>query len=264
MRTHVLAALLAALTLHAQNRADNCVQFYSPQREAALGAQLAKSSRMMHAPLESDAVRSYIDKLGSRLVDALSYVPRLGYHFEVTADANGTFLEPAALPGGYIFIPAGLILEAKDEAELAGTLAHAMVHIALRHFTNQRSACDVPMVSWDRFGFSGEHLLLPAPFGALHRAYESEADRAAVPVVAVAGYDPEGLARFVGRVQEASPRRPELAPLPPRDERVQAIEEAIRALPAGKYMESGDLPRIQDEIRAMPPEPSAARPAFER
>jgi hypothetical protein len=55
---------------------------------------------MLHAPLGSDAVRGSIEELGSRLVDALLYVPRPGYHFEVTADANGTFLEPAALPGG--------------------------------------------------------------------------------------------------------------------------------------------------------------------
>ena len=54
---------------------------------------------MLHAPLGSHAVRGSIEELGSRLVDALLYVPRLGYHFEVTADANGTFLEPAALPG---------------------------------------------------------------------------------------------------------------------------------------------------------------------
>ena len=54
---------------------------------------------MLHAPLGSHAVRGSIGELGSRLVDALLYVPRLGYHFEVTADANGTFLEPAALPG---------------------------------------------------------------------------------------------------------------------------------------------------------------------
>jgi hypothetical protein len=96
------SSLLAALTLHAQNRADNCAQFYNPQREAALGARLAKSFGIMPAQRESDAVRSYIEKLGSRLAVALPYEPRLGYRFEVTADANGTFLETAALPGGYI------------------------------------------------------------------------------------------------------------------------------------------------------------------
>jgi predicted Zn-dependent protease len=50
---------------------------------------------------------------------------------------ESTIHEPATLPGGYVFVPAGLFLAAQDEAEFAGMLAHAMGHIALRHGTRQ-------------------------------------------------------------------------------------------------------------------------------
>jgi predicted Zn-dependent protease len=36
---------------------------------------------------------------------------------------------------------------------------------------------------------------------------ESEADRTAVSITAAAGYDPEGLAHYIGRVQQDSAQR---------------------------------------------------------
>jgi hypothetical protein len=87
------------------------------------------------------------------------------------------------------------------------------------------------------------------------RANESEADVLAVGIAAAAGYDPEGLARYVGRVQE-DPTSPAKSGFPPRDQRKQAIEQAIQALPARDYGEPGDFAGIQDELRhALPPPP---------
>jgi predicted Zn-dependent protease len=56
----------------------------------------------------------------------------------VTADSTGTILEPTAFPGRAIFITAGLILETRDEAKFAGTLAHAMAHVLARHLRQGR------------------------------------------------------------------------------------------------------------------------------
>jgi predicted Zn-dependent protease len=38
-----------------------------------------------------------------------------------------------ALPGGFVFVNTGVILEADSEAELAGVLAHETAHVAARH-----------------------------------------------------------------------------------------------------------------------------------
>ena len=42
-----------------------------------------------------------------------------------------------ALPGGYVYVNRGLIAAARNEAELAGVLAHEIAHVAERHGTEQ-------------------------------------------------------------------------------------------------------------------------------
>jgi predicted Zn-dependent protease len=117
MLVRVAAILVGALALNAQNQPNpqpigRGANSYSTDKEAALGAQLATEFRRQHSLLNSDAARTYIEKMGARLVQALPQQSPFAYGFELTADSTGTFLEPAALPGGYIFIPAGLILAA--------------------------------------------------------------------------------------------------------------------------------------------------------
>jgi predicted Zn-dependent protease len=46
-------------------------------------------------------------------------------------------LNAFALPGGFLYINTGLILEAQTEAELAGVLAHEIAHVTQRHGVRQ-------------------------------------------------------------------------------------------------------------------------------
>ena len=82
------------------------------------------------------------------------------YRFTViTADVseNPTH-EPAAIPGGSIFVSVDLILAAQDENEFAGMLAHAIGHIEARHGTIRTFGnCDFrrtrsPLASCSAFG----------------------------------------------------------------------------------------------------------------
>lgn len=125
MRICVLVVLTAALNAQDQSVGKG-VNFYSTEKEVAVGAQLAAEFRRVHSPLDNAAAREYIEQMGARLVQAFPQPSPFTYHFELTADSSGTFLEPATLPGGFVFVPAGLILAARDEAELAGTVAHAI------------------------------------------------------------------------------------------------------------------------------------------
>jgi hypothetical protein len=82
-----------------------------------------------------------------------------------------------------------------------------------------------------------------------------------VGITSVAGYDPEGLARYIGRAQQDPPAQALFWVYPFRDERVKAIEQAIQALPAKNYASSGDFARIQEEVRpALPPAPRPPKP----
>jgi predicted Zn-dependent protease len=248
-------ALLTAWTLNAQGPIQLLMPV-QPQRESAFGQQLAKGYRLHHAPLDSAAVRDYIDQMGQRLAAAMPNYPPFDYQFEATADFTGTFLEPVSYPGGYVFIPAGLILEARNEAEFAGMLAHAMAHIWVWHYAGQETRSrsgQKPTVPVFFVWNSGTAALAPAATVA----YEPEADRLAVQFAASAGYDPSGLATFIARVQPAQAVRNALVGYPPRDERIRTIQEAIRALPRQKYASSADFASIQREVRQLAPPPPA-------
>ena len=125
----------------------------------------------------------------------------------IREDQRGATHEPAAFPGGFIFVPADLITTARNEAEFAGMLAHAMAHVVV----------GAPGMTWNAAG-------LGVPMGVLglQRANEAEADALAVKAMAAAGYDPAGLASYLRRVQPASGR-------------VAAIQAEIRQLPARTY-----------------------------
>ena len=118
------------------------------------------------------------------------------------------------------------------------------------------------------YGYGGSQdasILLPVGFLKFRQDTESEADRMAVSITAAAGYDPEGLARYIGRVQQDSAQRSLFQAYPLRDERVQAIEQAIQALPVRTYESSGDFAEIQEELRrAVPPAPPKPRPTLQR
>ena len=105
-------------------------------------------------------------------------------------------------------------------------------------------------------------MLLPLGMLQFQKAMESEADRLAVRMTAAAaGYDPEGLARYVGRVQDPPQGSSSLFfAFPPREQRMQAIEQMIQALPAKGYA-SGDFARIQEEVRRALPPPAPKPPA---
>jgi beta-barrel assembly-enhancing protease len=185
-------------------------------------------------------------------------------------------LEPAALPGGYIFVPAGLILATTSEAELVGTLAHAMSHILARHSTRQATRGDIaqqgtiPLIFMGSVGYGGTPdagLVLPVGMLTSQRQYESEADLIAVKIASSAGYDPAGLAQYIRRVQQDPPpaQAGKFSPFPSRDQRVRAIEKAIQALPAQTYAAPGDFARIQEEVRlALPPPSNTPKPTLQR
>lgn len=201
---------LAGLSLAAEappGPAGKAVNYYSLEKEAALGKQLAADFRQRNTPIDSPIVQNYLDRLGQRIAAELRDA-KFPYTFRVIAgDPCRTVHEPAALPGGYVFVPGALFVEARNEAEFAGMLAHAMSHIALRHATGQAprgqlaNHASIPLIfmgGWS--GSCSEELLLPRASVALRRSQELEADVLAIRTIARAGFDPMALVRYIERV----------------------------------------------------------------
>lgn len=122
-------------------------------------------------------------------------------------------------------------------------LAHAMAHVAARHWTRLATKNELTI------GQSAYSESVPMGMLAVQRAMELEADYWAVKATAAAGYDPAGLASYVGSVQAVPQSSRAFEPLPPRDERVKAIRSEIRQLPAGNYRAGDEFVRVQAEIK---------------
>jgi len=82
-------------------------------------------------PLQHAPALAYVTALGQRLAAGIDGPP-FTYTFALIADDPAALHEPMAVPGGILYVPAPLILAAKDEDELAGMLAHAIAHVASR------------------------------------------------------------------------------------------------------------------------------------
>jgi predicted Zn-dependent protease len=264
MRLSVSVVLLASLAVSAQEQhSGQGVNFYSREREAALGAQLAQQLRQRTTALDSVTVQDFVDQIGRKLA---AHLPGAGisYTFAVVADEmGGSTHEPASIPGGYIFVPAVLILTARDEAEFAGMLAHAMAHVAARHGTRQANRgemvnmANVPLVfagGWTGLAGDGQEAAVPISFLTLQRAYEAEADMVAVKITSGAGYDPESLVRYISRTQTDDALRSKVfSALPMRESRIGGMHNAIPDLPPGTYSSSDQFPIIQREVHRLTP-----------
>jgi predicted Zn-dependent protease len=108
------------------------LNFYSLEKEIALGKQLAQQVERQSKIINDPVVAEYINRIGQNLVrNSDAKVP---FTIKVIEDPQ---VNAFALPGGFFFVNSGLILKADTEAELAGVMAHEIAHVAARHGTRQ-------------------------------------------------------------------------------------------------------------------------------
>jgi predicted Zn-dependent protease len=252
---------LAALLVSAQEReVGTGVNFYSIEKETALGKQLAGEFRLRTRPIENRSVLAYVDAIGQRLAKEMGGLP-FPYSFELVADDATLMHEAASFPGGAVFVPGALILAARDEDEFAGMLARAVAHIASRHATKQATRAELVDIArtpvayaggWTGYALQqGADLAIPLGMLAMWRGMELEADRLAARKMAAAGWDPAALARYIERAQPADeltkPKTWQALPL--RSARLTAIQAAIADLPAQAYGPHEKFAAIQEEVR---------------
>lgn len=153
-------------------------------------------------PLVNDeALQAYVNQLGWWLAQQTERRD-LNWRFGVLdTDSVNAF----AAPGGYVFITKGLLLNMRNEAELAGVLAHEISHVLQRHHLNaiQKNAetglvADLASmaVSNSKYGGLGEKAIGAGTelyARGLDKEDEFQADRMGVVIATRAGYDPYGL-----------------------------------------------------------------------
>ena len=151
----------------------------SVEQEVALGRQAAPLLIQRHGGLDPDAEgQALVERIGARLVER-SAAGRTPYTFSFQLLADPTVVDVFALPGGSVFLTAGMAARLRTEGEFAAVLAHALAHIAERHSTrhvDQQNPTSAEVL--DVTYTPGE---------------EAHADTLAVRFMAEAGYDPRAL-----------------------------------------------------------------------
>jgi predicted Zn-dependent protease len=262
MRSLFVSILLAALAAAQQRDPGKGVNFYSIEKEIALGRQLAAEVARDHKVLESPTVVSYLDGLTKTLAAQMGTIP-FTYNIALLDDKT-PYSEVIGLPGGFLFVPTSVILAAKDEEELAGILAHSIAHIESRHYTKSATKAELinianqPLIfmgGWSGYAMrQGASVAIPLAMLDMQRKLELAADRLGVSAMSAAGYDPAALLRYIERELarfEGAGTKPQFLPLPPLDPRLDAIRAAISELAPKSYPSHNSIQQIQDEVRRL-------------
>jgi predicted Zn-dependent protease len=170
-----------------------------------LGAMAAKEIEGGAHVCTDSRLQAFADAMKDALVGEVKHDP-FDFEFKVLReDAVNAF----ALPGGYVFINSGLLERAEDSSEVAGVLGHEINHALLRHgmkrIGRQLAVSLVVRVFLGGLGgLNTQAAGLAANLGELSfsRGEESEADAAGLPIVADAGFEPEGMIRFFKKLTE--------------------------------------------------------------
>ncbi len=217
----VCAALLPAHPQGLPDLGDVSDAALSDKQEQTIGNRVMREVRIDPAFVDDPDVSDYIKSLGNRLLGAAD-PPRRPIEFFVVQDDS---INAFALIGGHIGMHTGLILLTRNEAELAGVMAHEISHILQRHQSRlyqgqgkyqlaSLAALALAILASRGSSSSSSQVTEAAIMGAsaimmqgqldYTREHEREADRIGLTVLERAGYDPRGMVSFFERMQRAN------------------------------------------------------------
>ena len=227
-----IAALVLACTLLAgkpvravdtklPDMGSSAATIASPEEQRQYGFYVLHELRNQGMVLDDALLTDYINTLGYRLV---SYSPQPDQPFTFFI-VNDPSINAFALPGGFVGVNAGLITTTTGEDELAAVLAHEISHITQQHLVRAVEAEQkyAPLMVLAMVGAviasakSSPNSTSNADMGAIAtatglaqqmqinftRADEEEADRVGIQTLAKANFDPDAMAEFFQRIQQA-------------------------------------------------------------
>jgi beta-barrel assembly-enhancing protease len=220
LRFGILALLLVAVVAvpgFAAKAEDDSAEIKMGNEAAA---EVEKESKI----LKDSAMQARLDRVGAELAAVAnsmtvpatygsSRLSKFNYTFKIVDDKE---INAFALPGGHIYVNKGLMDFLQSDHELAGVLAHELVHDAHHHMLallkeqsklNNRMAlvllaAVVGKVQTADLGniVMGAQLLQIAKMSSYGVKAETDADRCAVDFMSKTKYNPVGLLTFIERL----------------------------------------------------------------
>ena len=213
------------------------VNFYSLEKEIAMGKQLAQEVERQAKIIDDPIIAEYVNRVGQNLVrNSDAKVP-----FTIKV-VDSEEINAFALPGGFFFVNSGILLNADNEAEMAGVMAHEIAHVAARHGTRQASRGELAQIMtiplWMLGGWTGyairQGMSIAIPMGFLQftKGFEKEADYLGLQYMYKAGYDPTAFVDFFEKIQTLEKKKPGtmskvFSSHPPTDDRIKSAQLEI-------------------------------------
>jgi beta-barrel assembly-enhancing protease len=217
----------------------------TPAEEVAMGLQSAPSMAQEYGgEYPSDQVQMQAKKVGFLLVKTFNQdiaARNMGnpYKFDFHVLKDQQTVNAFALPGGQIFITAGLLGRLKSEDQLAGVLGHEIAHVIHRHSSEQMAQTEFYQ------GLAGAATAAAGDLGAgqianyvaqvklmkFGRDDELESDEFGVKYMIMAGYEPTAMIEVMEILAEAGggQKRDEfMSSHPSPDNRIAKIKEHIK------------------------------------
>ncbi|MGH9657121.1 MAG: M48 family metallopeptidase [Bryobacteraceae bacterium] len=258
------------------------VNFYSLEKEIALGKQLAQEVERQAKIVDDPVIAEYVNRLGQNLVrNSDSKVP-----FTIKV-IDAEEINAFALPGGFFFVNTGILLNAESEAEVAGVMAHEIAHVAARHGTKQATRgtiinyASLPLIfmgGWTGYAIrQGAGLAIPIGFLTFSRGFETEADDLGIQYLYKAGYDPTAFVDFFEKIQSKEKKKPGtmskvFATHPMTDDRIKNAQKNIQEVLVSKpeyVVTTSEFHDVKARLLAMhnrrkPDDKDANRPRLRR
>jgi len=216
--------------------------WYSTDSEIKMGkmyaSEIEKSTRFITDPV----VVEYVNRVGQNIVKNSDC--KVPFTIKVI---DSDEINAMALPGGFFYVNSGLILNADEEAELAGVMAHETAHVCAHHAAREMTRMNyaqlgtIPLIfigGWTGYGiYEAAGLAVPMGFLMFSREFEAQADYLGVQYMYRAGYDPQAFITFFEKIQALEKRKPGMVakafsdhPQTP-DRILHSQEEIARILP---------------------------------
>ncbi len=225
----------------------------SPAAERRLGERIMRDLRRDASVSDDAELADYLNRLAATLAAGAQ-----GQSFELFLVIDPT-LNAFALPGGFIGVHTGLIVAAETESELASVLAHEIGHVTQRHIARMLSgqrqttlgtlAAVVLAALAARSNPQAAAGIVTMAAGAqqqqmlaFSRDAEREADRIGMDTLRAAGFDPNGMVSFFGRLQQATRTYESAAPAYMRSHpmTVERIADMQARVLEGRYRQHPD------------------------
>jgi len=235
----------------------------SPAQEIRLGLESAPSmTREMGGEVPQNDPRALeVQKIGHLIVTKTD-AARSPWQFKFHLLADDKTVNAFALPGGQVFITAGLYDKLQTEAQLAGVLSHEVGHVIERHTAQQMAKSQLGQMFVVAAGTAASDPNNPNLYSnatmiaavvnhmfqlRYSRGDESEADLWGIKLMIQLGYNPRAMIEVMKilKASSGSGHGPEMFQTHPNpDLRMQQIEQyLVEHPPQGNLSEGGPLPR---------------------